>query len=30
MKGLIKRRAIDGKADDKKGMTYAEWSKKDG
>ncbi|MFO0468679.1 MAG: DNA cytosine methyltransferase, partial [Bacteroidota bacterium] len=28
MKGLIKRRAIDGKTDDKKGMTYAEWSKK--
>jgi DNA (cytosine-5)-methyltransferase 1 len=28
MKSLIKRRTIDGKTDDKKGMTYAEWSKK--
>ncbi len=28
MKSLIKKRTIDGKPDDKKGMTYAEWSKK--
>lgn len=28
MKALIKKRAIDGKVDDKKGLTYAEWSKK--
>ena len=28
MKSLIKKRAIDGKPDDKKGLTYAEWSKK--
>jgi DNA (cytosine-5)-methyltransferase 1 len=28
MKALIKRRNIDGKPDDKKGLTYAEWSKK--
>ena len=28
MKSLIKKRSIDGKPDDKKGLTYAEWSKK--
>jgi DNA (cytosine-5)-methyltransferase 1 len=28
MKYLIKRRTIEGKTDDKKGLTYAEWSKK--
>jgi DNA (cytosine-5)-methyltransferase 1 len=28
MKSLIKKREIDGKPDDKKGLTYAEWSKK--
>lgn len=28
MKSLIKKRAIDGKHDEKKGLTYAEWSKK--
>ncbi len=28
MKALIKKRTIDGKLDDKKGLTYAEWSKK--
>jgi DNA (cytosine-5)-methyltransferase 1 len=28
MKALIKKRNIDGKPDDKKGLTYAEWSKK--
>lgn len=27
MISLIKKRAIDGKVDDKKGMTYADWSK---
>jgi DNA (cytosine-5)-methyltransferase 1 len=28
MKSLIKKRSIDGKPDEKKGLTYAEWSKK--
>jgi DNA (cytosine-5)-methyltransferase 1 len=28
MNALIKKRNIDGKPDDKKGLTYAEWSKK--
>ncbi len=28
MKSLIKKRSIDGAPDDKKGLTYAEWSKK--
>ena len=28
MKSLIKKRNIDGKLDNKKGLTYAEWSKK--
>lgn len=28
MKSLIKKRDIDGRPDDKKGLTYAEWSKK--
>lgn len=28
MKSLIKKRTIDGKPDEKKGLTYAEWSKK--
>lgn len=28
MKSLIKKRTIDGRPDDKKGLTYAEWSKK--
>jgi len=28
MKALIKNRTVDGKPDDKKGTTYAEWSKK--
>lgn len=28
MKALVKKRSIDGKPDDKKGLTYAEWSKK--
>lgn len=28
MKALVKKRAIDGKPDEKKGLTYAEWSKK--
>jgi DNA (cytosine-5)-methyltransferase 1 len=28
MKALIKKRGIDGKPDEKKGLTYAEWSKK--
>lgn len=28
MKSLIKKRDIDGKLDDKKGLTYAEWSKR--
>lgn len=28
MKGLLKKRSIDGKPDTKKGLTYAEWSKK--
>lgn len=27
MKSLIKKRSIDGKIDDRKGITYAEWSK---
>ncbi|OYQ39681.1 DNA (cytosine-5-)-methyltransferase [Flavobacterium aurantiibacter] len=28
MKGLLKKRSIDGKFDTKKGLTYAEWSRK--
>jgi DNA (cytosine-5)-methyltransferase 1 len=28
MKSLVKKRNVDGKPDDKNGMTYAEWSKK--
>jgi len=28
MKSLLKKRSIDGKVDNKKGLTYAEWSKK--
>jgi len=28
MESLLKKRAIDGKPEDKKGLTYAEWSKK--
>lgn len=28
MKSLIKKRSIDGKPDEKKGLTYSEWSKK--
>ena len=28
MKGLLKKRSMDGKPDAKKGLTYAEWSKK--
>jgi DNA (cytosine-5)-methyltransferase 1 len=28
MQSLLKKRTIDGKPDDKKGLTYAEWSKK--
>jgi len=28
MKGLLKKRSIDGKPDTKKGLTYAEWSRK--
>ena len=28
MKALVKKRTIDGKQDDTKGLTYAEWSKK--